>query len=69
MSDKSMSIHNILHSSYLLVERQWVAVTCLYGYGEDVSNAKQLSCKFIEPDNVLEENVAIGTDVAVPIVR
>ena len=53
ISDKSISSHNILHStSYLLAGRQWVAVTCLYGYGEDVSNAKQFSCKFMEPDNV-----------------
>ena len=35
------------HTSYLPVERQWVAVTCLYGYGNVVSNTKQLSAKLI----------------------
>ena len=53
----------------LPVERQWVAVTCLYGYGDVVSNTKQFSAKSILPDSVVGENVEIGTDIAVPIVR
>ena len=57
------------HTSYLPVERQWVAVTCLYGYGDVVSNTKQFSAKAIKPDRVAGENVEVGTDVAVPIVR
>ena len=41
-----------------------MAVTCLDGYGDVVSNTKQFSAKSILPDRAVEENVEIGTDVA-----
>ena len=48
---------------------QRLATTCLYGYGYDVSNAKQLFSKLMYWDSVYVEKVSVGTNAAGPIVR